>query len=64
MPCGVTPSNFNEVVKKCDEVENLLTEQGDIRVKVDKRDNYSVGWKFNHWELKVSLVALSTMVLL
>lgn len=24
-----------------------------IRADVDLRDNYSPGWKFNHWELKV-----------
>lgn len=24
-----------------------------IRAHVDLRDNYSPGWKFNHWELKV-----------
>lgn len=24
-----------------------------IRADTDMRDNYSPGWKFNHWELKV-----------
>lgn len=24
-----------------------------IRAHTDMRDNYSPGWKFNHWELKV-----------
>lgn len=24
-----------------------------IRVDTDLRENYSPGWKFNHWELKV-----------
>lgn len=24
-----------------------------IRADVDLRENYSPGWKFNHWELKV-----------
>lgn len=23
-----------------------------IRVETDKRDNYTPGWKFNHWEMK------------
>merc|ERR1712032_1493184 len=23
-----------------------------VRVKADMRENYSPGWKFNHWELK------------
>lgn len=26
-----------------------------IRAETDLRDNYSPGWKFNHWELKVCL---------
>lgn len=25
----------------------------DIRVRIDLRDNYFLGWKFNYWELKV-----------
>ena len=25
----------------------------EIRCRGDMRDNYSPGWKFNHWELKV-----------
>ncbi|XP_065885207.1 bifunctional glutamate/proline--tRNA ligase-like isoform X2 [Dysidea avara] len=52
VPCGVTPLNFKDVVKKCEEVADMLRIQGDFRVTVDTRDNYSVGWKFNHWELK------------
>jgi hypothetical protein len=24
-----------------------------VRAQTDLRDNYSPGWKFNHWELKV-----------
>ena len=23
-----------------------------VRVETDKRDNYTPGWKFNHWEMK------------
>jgi len=56
VPCGVTPSNLNKVVKKCDDVAEMLRGEGDIRVMVDARDNYTAGWKFNHWELKVSLL--------
>ena len=25
-----------------------------VRVVSDPRDNYTPGWKYNHWELKVS----------
>ena len=29
-----------------------------VRVTSDTRDNYTPGWKYNHWELKVSVWAL------
>uniref|UniRef100_A0A8D3E043 Prolyl-tRNA synthetase n=1 Tax=Scophthalmus maximus TaxID=52904 RepID=A0A8D3E043_SCOMX len=45
IPCGITASLPEE------EKEALLLAAG-IRVKSDLRDNYSPGWKFNHWELK------------
>ncbi|KAH3856985.1 hypothetical protein DPMN_099582 [Dreissena polymorpha] len=35
----------------CEALKSTL-EQGGVRVKADLRDNYSPGWKFNHWELK------------
>ena len=38
------------VLKKCKEVEDILS--SDFRIKTDSRDQYSPGWKFNHWELK------------
>lgn len=36
----------------CQSLEGKLRD-ADIRVHGDYRDNYSPGWKFNHWELKV-----------
>lgn len=39
-------------MKKCNEYRNRLLSVN-IRVRADLRDNYSPGWKFNHWELKV-----------
>lgn len=55
VPCGVTV-NLSEADRKelqdsCDALEKELKEAG-IKVKGDYRDNYSPGWKFNHWELK------------
>ena len=38
------------VLKKCKELENKFKDS--FRVKIDDRDQYSPGWKFNHWELK------------
>jgi prolyl-tRNA synthetase len=36
---------------KAKEIGDKLKAAG-IKVKVDDRDNYSPGWKYNHWELK------------
>ena len=35
----------------CKIYEKALIDAG-VRVKGDYRENYSPGWKFNHWELK------------
>ncbi|KAM9297361.1 bifunctional glutamate/proline--tRNA ligase isoform 2-T2 [Morus bassanus] len=55
IPCGITNSLSEEdkeaLLKKCNEYRNRLISVN-IRVRADLRDNYSPGWKFNHWELK------------
>ncbi|KFO80824.1 Bifunctional glutamate/proline--tRNA ligase, partial [Cuculus canorus] len=55
IPCGITNSLSEEdkdaLLKKCYEYRNRLL-RVNIRVRADLRDNYSPGWKFNHWELK------------
>ncbi|XP_061221281.1 bifunctional glutamate/proline--tRNA ligase isoform X4 [Neopsephotus bourkii] len=55
IPCGITNSLSEEdkeaLLKKCNEYRNRLLGIN-IRVRADLRDNYSPGWKFNHWELK------------
>ena len=55
VPCGITASLSKEDQKKlldtCKSYEKQLTDGG-VRVFGDYRDNYSPGWKFNHWELK------------
>lgn len=38
------------VLKKCKELESKFKDS--FRIKIDDRDQYSPGWKFNHWELK------------
>jgi len=57
VPCGVSASMTDEenskLMKACEDLKSTLA-TGDIRAKTDLRDNYSAGWKFNHWELKVS----------
>ncbi|XP_068922106.1 bifunctional glutamate/proline--tRNA ligase isoform X1 [Petaurus breviceps papuanus] len=55
IPCGITNALSEEdreaLIMKCNDYKKRLL-MADIRVKVDLRDNYSPGWKFNHWELK------------
>lgn len=56
VPCGVTANlseaDKNSLMASCDELFATLKSAG-FSVENDKRDNYSPGWKFNHWELKV-----------
>merc|ERR1719394_1957026 len=55
VPCGITASLSDDDRKAlyaaCDEYIKNFKEAG-IRVHGDYRENYSPGWKFNHWELK------------
>ncbi|XP_052767806.1 bifunctional glutamate/proline--tRNA ligase-like [Mya arenaria] len=55
VPCGVTASlseaDTNKLMSACEALKSSL-EAGGVKVKADLRDNYSPGWKFNHWELK------------
>ncbi|CAL1534033.1 unnamed protein product [Lymnaea stagnalis] len=55
VPCGITAAmseaDANQLYDKCTDLASTFTAAG-IRSKADVRDNYSPGWKFNHWELK------------
>lgn len=55
VPCGITANTSdkdkNALLDECQSFEKALTKAG-IRAKGDYRDNYSPGWKYNHWELK------------
>lgn len=55
IPCGITTTLAEEdkklLFRKCDEYVDLFSKHN-IRCTGDYRDNYSPGWKFNHWELK------------
>lgn len=55
VPCGITvntkPDERERLLQACKKLEAQLNIKG-VRCEVDYRDNYSPGWKFNHWELK------------
>ena len=56
IPCGLKASLTSDAREKlmdrCAALVQQLKTAG-IRCRADFRDNYSPGWKFNHWELKV-----------
>ncbi|XP_062532143.1 bifunctional glutamate/proline--tRNA ligase isoform X2 [Bombyx mori] len=55
VPCGITASSSADerqaLMDSCKALVNDLLAAG-VRAEGDYRDNYSPGWKFNHWELK------------
>jgi len=42
----------NVVIGAAKEVEGMLKKYGKFRVRVDDREHYTSGWKFNDWELR------------
>ena len=56
VPCGITAATTDkerdDLISYCKDAIQILKESG-YRCRGDFRDNYSPGWKFNHWELKV-----------
>lgn len=55
VPVGITAKTSAEdearIMAKCDELAETLA-AGGVRARADLRENYTPGWKFNHWELK------------
>lgn len=55
VPCGLpataTQEQIDAVMHKVQSVAADLKAAG-VRVRADVRDNYTAGWKFNHWEMK------------
>jgi len=64
VPCGITAQlddkQKTSLLACCDNLISKLRDSG-LRVRGDFRDHYSPGWKFNHWELKVSNYNLITI---
>lgn len=61
MCAGITASleedRKTQLLARCEEVVKRLKAKG-VQAQSDTRDNYSPGWKFNHWELKVRSLSL------
>jgi prolyl-tRNA synthetase len=43
--------DYAVLVKFCEDIKHSLVKAG-VRADVDSRQNYTPGWKFNHWEQK------------
>jgi len=56
IPCGITAKTTLEQKKaledKVEQVAKDLCEKVNVRAKTDLRDNYTPGYKYNHWEMK------------
>ncbi|PKC72820.1 prolyl-tRNA synthetase [Rhizophagus irregularis] len=62
IPCGITSKTTEDdkklVESKVNDVVEELKSVG-IKAKADLRENYSPGYKYNHWELKASIIILT-----
>lgn len=65
IPCGLTVKTTDEekkmVEEAVDEVVRRLKKAG-VKAKADQRENYTPGYKFNHWELRVPFFLLHHLV--
>ncbi|PWH20530.1 MAG: proline--tRNA ligase [Ardenticatenia bacterium] len=51
VPIPGSDAERGAILGACDTVRRALSDHG-VRVKLDDRDEYSPGWKFNEWELR------------
>lgn len=51
IPIIYKTADAKELLQRCEAIVEELTKL-DMRVKLDDRDNYTPGWKYNDWELK------------
>jgi len=51
VPIWKNEEEKSAVLEAMEQVQAALTKAG-VRVKVDPREEYTPGWKFNHWEMK------------
>jgi prolyl-tRNA synthetase len=51
LPIAMKNTDYKDLLDYAEEIEAVLKPLG-VRVQVDSRQNYTPGWKFNHWEQK------------
>lgn len=61
VPCGITAKTTDEERKHindhCEQISKTL-KSANVRSKFDSRENYTPGYKFNHWEMRVRSLSL------
>jgi prolyl-tRNA synthetase len=50
-PIAAKDVDYKDLVRYADDIKHELKKLG-VRVDIDSRQNYTPGWKFNHWEQK------------
>lgn len=67
IPCGISANlsdgQRKEIYDSCQKCVDTL-KAGGIRAECDDRDNYTAGWKFNHYEVKVSVINEMLLVII
>lgn len=51
IPIVYKEENRPETIDRCHQIASDLAKVG-VRAKVDDRENYTPGWKYNFWEMK------------
>jgi prolyl-tRNA synthetase len=51
MPITMKNVDYSELLNYAEEIKSILKRK-EVRADVDSRQNYTPGWKFNHWEQK------------
>lgn len=51
LPIAMKNVEYSDLLGYCEDLKAVLKRAG-VRADVDSRQNYTPGWKFNHWELK------------
>jgi prolyl-tRNA synthetase len=50
-PISMKNVDYGDLLKYCEDIKYTLKKRG-VRIDLDSRQNYTPGWKFNHWEQK------------
>ncbi|RYY81250.1 hypothetical protein EON63_15850 [archaeon] len=58
LPIAMKSVSYSELKGYCEDIRRTLKDLG-VRCDLDERQNYTPGWKFNHWEQKGAFLCMS-----